>query len=213
MDTNECLSRCPISQFVARNKRREAQCAKCHPSCATCRSDGPHDCLGCSGERSLLDGRCYDTCPEHFYSTNGRCEPCVFECSSCTGPAQEHCLRCRAPLQLVGHRCQDPGNVRCSSNQYLVAAQARCAPCHPSCAICDGGQPTDCLTCASGLFLHATRCLLTCPAKYFGANGKCARCAKTCATCNGTGGSACTSCLSGFQLRKDGSCGTRCPLG
>jgi len=73
----------------------------------------------------------------------------------------------------------------CGSGTLMTPSMSGvCGPCHTSCATCNGGSSSSCLSC---------------PAGYYLASGSCLQCASPCSSCSGNAGN-CVSCVFGYGL-------------
>ena len=66
---------------------------------------------------------------------------------------------------------------------------------------CNGALNTNCLSCASGLFLYGGSCIPACPTGMWGSwDGRCYPCDSSCLTCNGAWNNNCLTCPPGRIL-------------
>lgn len=81
-----------------------------------------------------------------------------------------------------------------------------CAPCHSSCATCNGSAESQCITCRSGRFAHDGKCLNSCPDGYYADKKRqeCVACPTGCATCTTNG--FCLTCQDNWTRNKKGKC-------
>ena len=91
-----------------------------------------------------------------------------------------------------------------------------------TCATCNGGLNSQCLSCATGTFLYNGQCLSSCPNTYWAnsAANTCEPCwnsiaPNSCLKCNSPSSGSCLKCNNGFFLYPSplGQCLQRCPDG
>lgn len=104
-------------------------------------------------------------------------------CSGCTSTTV--CNQCQATFTVKA----DNSGCYCVAGKYLNVNT--CSDCDASCATCNGGTASNCLTCSS------TSTVLV--------GSTCQACHTSCKTCTGVNSNQCASCNNGFVL-SSGSC-------
>lgn len=192
------------------------KCAACSTGCNTCAGPDTDDCTSCAPQSSATTSRATNRFPLNFTpvparTTKGSCASCS---SAAPGPNPS------------AAQCTD---AICPGFYYTpapIGGSSSCQVCDPSCATCNGGNPTQCTSCPADTFLTtgstsgsgaclacgsqntATACSkANCPSRYFvptagtGGRGDCLACDGSCATCNGPASNQCTSCRTSSLLR------------
>ena len=221
----QCVNPCPDGYY---GDYATKTCLPCYTSltspytCAKCVGPFNYSCITCSTGQYLFPtsptGQCVGTCPPGYYgdNTNYHCLRCYqssagnpYSCLACTGPSSTACISCISGTFLFGSQCIDS----CPAGTWPDSATNTCRTCYQnivgpqfSCVTCNGGDPTDCLSCGSGAFLSlppAGHCVASCPNGYWADSGtnKCQGCyqnsvnpALSCLTCSGGTSNNCLSC-------------------
>ncbi|ELP84797.1 protein serine/threonine kinase, putative [Entamoeba invadens IP1] len=216
--SSSCLSCKSGKYFVAQNKT----CNDCDPNCAY-------------GYCSTVNG--CTKCIEGYFPQNYRCTKCGVTCKTCDIVStnclscyndsfieNNICITCEEGYCEVGYCLQEDGCTKCKSGYYKNGK--RCLKCDTNCLTC-GTTSTDCLSCASGLYLNdsthqcidcdsncidtSTHCTspsgcTQCKDGFYINNKRCATCDNTCYTCNGNSSSNCLSCNLGRYLKYNNNC-------
>lgn len=166
--TQTCRPTCELG--YSSNGTVNKQCAKCDPSCLTCRDNGnPGDvkqCIDCALDhpfRISLTDTCLKQCILGMYqSTNSSCSFCKAPCEGCSGTEATctSCVRSSAIPNLFVNQCID----KCP--QGYVSMDGVCTKCTSPCALCSG-TPDGCDTCdgtGGTKFVHKKKCYADCPA-------------------------------------------------
>ena len=152
------------------------------PCIANCSSCVNQVCSLCKSGFSLsASNDCLSSCPNGFYSSQGKCLPCKFPCLVCSSAVQ--CLSCGTDYSLVLGKCMR----MCPSQQYSLN-DSLCTQCAEKCLACTG--PSACSICEESYYPQA---------------GVCTQCSD-CLTCNQLGW--CLSCKQGMVLNIAGQCKT-----
>ncbi|KCV68379.1 hypothetical protein H696_05294 [Fonticula alba] len=165
------------------NAGEPGRCFACDASCGECSRPGdPKACTSCPPTRWLLDGACYEQCPEgtRLDVGNNVCQPCGLNCLLCS-------------MEGVCDACVE---------RHFAAGDGSCAVCDGSCVDCTDG--ISCTACRPGLVFLGTDaqvpslCGSSClPGQFVGA-GRCAECDASCELCAGSA-AACQVCADGFR--------------
>ncbi|CAG9320645.1 unnamed protein product [Blepharisma stoltei] len=86
-------------------------------------------------------------------------------CSVCSDYSAV-CTTCLSNAALVSSQCT------CNDSYYWDSTNQVCTPCQSSCATCDGGTSSDCLSCTGSYYLNGV-CYTTCPNGYTGSGTSC----------------------------------------
>ncbi|XP_058978156.1 furin-like protease 2 isoform X2 [Musca domestica] len=197
---NTCVSRCPPRSFP----NQGGVCWPCHESCETCAGAGQDSCLTCAPAHLHVTDLavCLQVCPEGYYENydNKTCVPCEANCGSCQD-RPDYCTSCEHHLVMHEHKCFSS----CPLHTYETE-EYNCAPCHSSCATCNGSAESQCITCRSGRFAHDGKCLNSCPDGYYADKKRqeCVACPTGCATCTTNG--FCLTCQDNWTRNKKGKC-------
>ncbi|XP_038615096.1 LOW QUALITY PROTEIN: extracellular matrix protein FRAS1 [Tachyglossus aculeatus] len=197
-----CVPTCPAGYYTGRGA-----CTKCHPSCKSCRGEGPASCSSCDEALVLSHtGRCVTACHPGYYLDEGRtCQVCDSLCRSCDSPTS--CTSCRDPAQvLLRGKCLDS----CGQQYFLDVATRTCKECHRSCSACHGPLGTDCLQCGSGQALQDGTCVPHCSPAFYRDSDTCSSCDEGCLRCCGP--RRCSLCEAPFLLQ-EGVCVPQCQQG
>ncbi|GAB1289869.1 Extracellular matrix organizing protein FRAS1 [Apodemus speciosus] len=187
----------------------------CHRSCASCSGPAAAHCIACVHPQALRQGHCLPSCGEGFYPDHGICEACHASCHTCVGPQPSHCTQCKKPeagLQVEHHSGENVPYGKCVSQcgtHFYLESTGLCEACHPSCLMCQGKSPHNCMGCGPAHVLLAGRCLARCPETHFNLEGTCTECHPSCRQCRGPLESDCVSCHPHLTL-SNGRCKTRC---
>lgn len=102
------------------------------------------------------------------------------------------------------------------TGQFGESSNGTCAHCQSSCKHCDPVQPTKCISCPEGKFIHMHQCMSAkqCPTGTYAntTSGICDDCPVGCSSCSLTSGLKCLACSEGFVMHKS-QCLMRCPEG
>ena len=129
--------------------------------CAYDYEDMELECIGCAGERTVVNGQC--ECSTGFFEKEGMCMKCGEGCQRCTYDAANdmtNCKQCAANSMPNGD-----GTCSCMSNQLLVesAGILYCQPCFKKCMTCSG-TPESCDSCVQPFVHDETNKECNCPA-------------------------------------------------
>lgn len=205
----ECTQCAPEDTFVNSNSCscQSSPCPGCHSTCLTCDGVGISSCLSCSwGVLNPPGGPGFCECPTSFYpNTPTSCLPCDINCNSCTSGAPTDCTECF--LHAVLSNGVVPSSCVCEYRHYLPSAPGDCLPCDPSCASCQDGTPSGCLSCVGNAKLSSSPSPSTCECEdgYYLA-GSCVPCHYTCKTCSNGSDSGCLACFPNATKSATGSC-------
>ena len=92
--------------------------------------------------------------------------------------------------------------VACNVDSYFISG-VECLQCDSICLTCDGGLPTNCITCAASKYLvPSNRSCVACNVNgyFISDNDECLECDPICLTCNGALSTNCLSCQPGTYL-------------
>ncbi|XP_050300640.1 furin-like protease 2 [Anthonomus grandis grandis] len=203
---NKCLASCPPNTFETNDYR----CAPCDESCETCIGGNSSQCVKCPAGKYWNEGRCVSECPAHHFSdfNQRECVECPPGCSECNAST---CISCLDDWKVnLKGRCQTQSSNKCDVDQYYD--NGICKQCHSTCDTCDGPTERACLSCASPLILHGTKCVGACENGFYHEKETqiCEPCLHTCAKC--VAKMNCTDCITGLQLQS-GECHTTCAQG
>jgi hypothetical protein len=179
-------------------------CVPCNECCATCKAEGPFDCLTCpTGFYLTSTGTCDDGEYAGLYKisvANIYSGTCVTNCNICE--SANTCQRCLTthtldkkdkktcwPHSDDGAKCGDGRFLEIDNSNYY------CHNCTASCKVCD--TDTDCCECNAGFYVET------------GSN-TCGRCPIDCDLCSGD--NKCTKCRNGFYLWDNDSKCVKCIL-
>ena len=222
LDGGQCLSTCPSGKYAD----SDGFCQTCSSTCAGC--DSGSSCTSCSPDASLfsppdLSGDiCVSVCSSgQFLPTpTADCAGCSSNCSSCSATAA-NCTSCDLAdpdhYFLYGGECL----LSCPASTYPDSGIVpQCWPCHETCATCNGGDWSDCTTCASSYpYSLGSTCVASCSG-FADADSACQPCDLTCNACSGPTASNCTTCpsylphlhvLHGTGASAAGVCYASCP--
>ncbi|KAL4441097.1 hypothetical protein ABPG74_002047 [Tetrahymena malaccensis] len=175
---------------------------QCTSNCITCGASG---CLACQASYYLYNNVCVTSCPSSTYLSNPTtCVDCNSNCKTCNSPGT------------------------CKTNEFQNKANNQCNQCDVSCLTCNGNLNTNCLSCASPLFLYSncltcnpplsfqkstSKCISTCASgQYLDVNtNKCTQCDSSCLNCIGGSKNQCVDCQSPRYYQKSTtSCELQC---
>ena len=186
-------------------------CILCTNPCNAC-SSGTF-CINCtintltSVQTYLLNGVCYDLCPDGYISnsTSLACMACTSNCATCSGTIST-CTSCISPYKLQNTSCVSS----CIADGTYIDNGTVCQPCLSPCYSCFNNT-SNCTSCTSSYYLYGNSCTKPCPQGYAGVNSKCFICTSPCDYCSGAP-SVCTTCISGYLLQSS-TCVTNCSSG
>ncbi|KAL4442386.1 hypothetical protein ABPG74_005727, partial [Tetrahymena malaccensis] len=183
----------------------KSQCAPCHYSCQTCNGPNSNNCLSCdlaSSQRTLNGNQCQ--CVTGYFDANTAvCQKCHYSCRSCDQQGPNDCLDCLANVHrnYVGSLKQ----CSCVDGFYDDPVSQSCVACDLSCQTCQGGGPSNCLTCnlsQNNRVFNTVTGLCQCIQGTFNIpnQARCGPCHYSCQDCSSsTSSSACTSCSASNQ--------------
>ena len=164
---------------------------QCDITFLTCSGPSSSNCLTCTSDKTLNNGKCAVVC-----------DPTCLTCSggSCTSCDSNHILSNGVCVTLTCDNSVSALNcTSCSSGKYLSNWQ--CLSCDSSCLTCSAGGLFDCNSCSSG--------------KYLSSKGQCSPCQNSCLTCTNGSYFDCLTCPLNHILNNDGayiSNYTQCPI-
>uniref|UniRef100_UPI00358E187A proprotein convertase subtilisin/kexin type 5-like n=1 Tax=Myxine glutinosa TaxID=7769 RepID=UPI00358E187A len=213
LEEGTCRYECQPRYFLD----RLGSCHRCPLHCEHCTNASA--CTECSFLNSLLEGRCYATCPlghfEGMGANDGHCIPCHPSCGSCSGPGVTNCEACPPHLpRLFQGQCL----AECPRGTFYGTHSADCQGCHTSCFSCTGSKATMCSVCRAGLRKDADGLCSAqpnpCPKGQFEETvmGECHPCHSVCATCDGDTAQNCLSC-GDESVMYNRTCLDSCPIG
>uniref|UniRef100_A0A8C5MTT0 Proprotein convertase subtilisin/kexin type 5 n=1 Tax=Leptobrachium leishanense TaxID=445787 RepID=A0A8C5MTT0_9ANUR len=214
---SKCVIYCEGGKYYSVVKK---DCEPCHSLCATCTGPGIDNCINCTEDNFLEDGRCVPACSNGYYLDQTRtnvykiCKKCDASCLTCSGPGDKNCSSCPDSYILEGSVCI-MGTI-CKDGEYLDASE-KCKSCDAPCVKCTGPGKDHCIGCSFTRILDEGHCVLVCPVGKYELNRQCHRCHHTCLDCVGSEPDTCTSCGDDENARKrylyDGECRYACPKG
>ncbi|XP_035235651.1 extracellular matrix protein FRAS1 isoform X1 [Anguilla anguilla] len=197
---DRCVAYCPAGSYS-----QQGACRKCHPSCESCRGEGPLSCTSCPAPSVLSpSGLCVPRCQQGYYADGGRvCQACDGQCLTCDTAGV--CASCRDPAKvLLFGECQ---YETCAHQYYLNVTTRACRECDWSCNACRGPLRTDCLQCMEGYVLQDSVCVHGCSVGSFQDGDSCLSCDAHCEQCQGPG--RCRKCQTPYALLQ-GQCVEEC---
>ncbi|CAL4077975.1 unnamed protein product, partial [Meganyctiphanes norvegica] len=202
---DNCVNHCPQGYY-----NRGGICEACEDNCERC---GVRECLQCSKEFWLQDGKCYSECQTGFYpSQNNTCEACHNSCESCQGPGVSACSSCPHYLMKHGKTCASV----CPKGTFQD--NAHCTPCHKTCAECTGNGENDCVECSADDHVlipsDGTRgkCTSICPRSFKQLEHICVVPPPACSSWHVSDPTSCHECDKGWLLQ-EGLCVETCSKG
>ena len=184
----------------------DRSCRRVTENCQQCAYDYEDmelECIGCAGERTVVNGMC--ECSAGFYEKEGMCLKCGEGCQRCVYDSandQLTCEQCAANSMPNGD-----GTCSCMANQLLVesAGILYCQPCSKKCMTCSG-TPDSCDSCVQPFVYDMANKECNCPAMtYETPSHECMPCLPNCAEC--MDGTSCERCVTGYV-----GDGTQCEL-
>lgn len=209
---NMCIEECP-SGYV---KNESNKCIKCsQDECENCMSTNIDYCTSCK-INYLLNGKCYDICPEQYYSSTNNsfnCLPCNYNCKSCL--SDDICTSCKHGYYLKDNKCIS----KCNENKIYDSDGDICITCNDkNCLDCNINNLSVCNYCKTPYLLHDNKCVDKCPSSYYSnynSNNVCTKCIENCDECDNYG--YCNVCSPNYSLYKVDSiesfCVKTCPNG
>ena len=214
---SNCISSCPSNTY----KDLYSTCQNCDSNCGNC-SHISTNCTSCNSILPLLfDGTCVSLCPSlHYYSNGSSCLACYNSCETCSGPLSMNCLTCSSSLYLYQNQCQSscPSGTLIFQGGCVTGCQggfysdgSQCLACDHTCATCNGGSSSNCLSCAYPLGLSLNQCLSVCNSGFYlnPQTLNCSMCDITCKQCQNQS-NLCLSCNTNYYLYSS-SCLITCP--
>lgn len=123
---NQCVNPCPVGYTADTGTHA---CLLCYnPACTTCNSSDYTICYICNSSTYLLNGDCYNTCPDGYYPNGGNCSLCDVSCSLCTG-SPSPCSACNATYFLYASVC----GSTCPAGYFGHTGLRQCLDCATSC--------------------------------------------------------------------------------
>ncbi|KAL4493949.1 hypothetical protein ABPG72_021966 [Tetrahymena utriculariae] len=163
-----CVQNCPSNTYQSSS----TTCLDCNSNCKTCSSSGkPNNCQSCSGTLflSTSGNTCTSNCliNEFKNTSNNKCIPCHSSCSTCSGSSNNNCLSCSGSsyFNSVIKTCEPS----CPDGTYPNSTGNICSQCDSSCATCNGGTSSNCLSCTypTRYFQpYSSQCVTKCNSKY-----------------------------------------------
>lgn len=231
IQSTTCVSTCPATRYAT-----NGTCAACISNCDVCTDN--MQCLRCSRNFVLKNGRCQATCDTYFTDRNGICTRCTNpNCQQCDSLTLSICRRCDSTFFLRNFECvNDCGNsyyststpssgnvcqpcgTNCSScrdnltctlcNDFFFLQGTICTPCMNNCRTCR--DIYNCDVCANGLVRQAGNCVTSCSPGFTLNNNQCLPCLDSnCATCDPIQTNVCVLCKSPFVLQGQ-NCSVSC---
>lgn len=162
----------------------DAVCDACDQSCLTCSGAGPNACLSCDSSlnRFLTGSSCL--CNQFFFENGtASCPPCHYSCVTCTNNTYLTCKTCNSSA----FRFLSTNSCACKQGYYDVGPQVMlCAPCDPTCLICNGPLNTNCyMFCDATKFRNLVGSQCLCVTSYYEMASFCYPCDVTCENCTG----------------------------
>jgi len=228
----ECTSCNPLKQGVVQIDSNTCQCGSGYAINETAKQCDPCDdpmCVRCDSYDSSICYECTNakigviwdppkfgcTCVSGMYKNDDRCEYCNSLCSECTGPASTQCKpkMCSQKAYPLASKnttclymCATPAD-----NLYLDSATKTCKPCKSPCRSCYE-NPTTCTTCITSYVLFNSKCLKSCPSKYYADSGVCLPCSSRCIECEKKTNYCIKGCVNPY-IFKDHACVDKCGEG
>lgn len=179
----QCLDHCPSTYYLQTNT---STCLPCDNNCLTCDYHDPSLCMTCNTGNYLLNGTCYQTCPNSYYPSTTQTKTCVACPSNCDICANEtHCTVCKTGIFFYENQCIS----NCPIKTYELANLCvKCAD--QNCVHCSSSA---CLACEASYYLFTGQCFQSCPFGLFpDLDGSCSAC--ECGSCSAYSYN-CTSCI------------------
>ncbi|EAR86683.2 bowman-birk serine protease inhibitor family protein (macronuclear) [Tetrahymena thermophila SB210] len=135
---------CPYGKF---DDGVSEMCRDCHPKCGSCQGTSDN-CTTCKGNRVNFP---VCQCPDGYYETGDFiCARCDKKCGSCS-ESPTHCLTCSG--QKI-----NPPDCSCPNQTYYDLVLNDCSRCFPTCQICTGKFPNQCLLCLPSFIMRDGMC-------------------------------------------------------
>jgi proprotein convertase subtilisin/kexin type 5 len=172
MNTSASITTCKARCLECRSMMFSFSCRWCDSRCSTCSGPEASQCLTCdrtSKYPNLQMTACVGSCSPGFYlgSGLGQCLPCFDTCLNCTSSSDTACSSCKLGYMYMAdeHRCEK----YTGKPFYRDPKTGEDRPCHPSCTMCTGPKPTDCIGCntITEVLLDDGHCVNECPAGSF----------------------------------------------
>jgi proprotein convertase subtilisin/kexin type 5 len=179
-------------------------CILCNECCATCKDEGPFECLTCpTGFYLTSTGTCDDSDYAGLYKikvANIYSSTCVTNCDVCE--SANTCEKCQTThtLDMKNKKTCWPhseDSTKCSDGRFLeiLSNNYYCHNCTANCKVCD--TKTGCCQCNVGFYVKS-------------GNNTCGRCPTDCDSCSAD--NKCTKCRNGFYLYDNDSKCVKCTL-
>ncbi|KAL7884219.1 hypothetical protein AOLI_G00069890 [Acnodon oligacanthus] len=189
-----CVTECQ------RGYPNDGECRSCTEGCASCEDSADH-CLSCDKQYILHKHTCVSHCPENYYVKDDACERCPHRCTQCERNGK--CSECAQYYFLHEGKCLDD----CPKGYFTNVQEKKCERCHDDCAVCDGPDADDCISCRyPSAVRYNGACLSSCPSNTYRDNIECRDCDRSCLTCSGPHPSSCLSCGPKMKLDANGHC-------
>ncbi|EAR95046.2 TNFR/NGFR cysteine-rich region family protein (macronuclear) [Tetrahymena thermophila SB210] len=212
LSTNQCVTQCPSGTF---NDNSNNKCSPCNTDCKTCSGPNNNQCLSCSLPKYFQksNGMCLENCNSNQFKDNGSCTDCDASCAACSGADANNCLKCSGSLFL--NQNTNTCVSSCPDSYYQNTSNNTCSKCDITCATCNGGTSSNCLTCNSQFIYQksTSKCISSCPSgQYLNTNtNNCEQCDATCLNCVGGSKNQCVDCQSPRYYQKSTtSCELQC---
>lgn len=154
-DSDECVKKCPLKQWVNTDI---GQCIPCNNACDSCFGPSSDNCLSCKNGY-FFNYHCLDKCPDGYFEDTElkECLPCSTNCLKCSH-LPNVCTKCKTDFIL-------DDNSRCIENDESLASNIIC---HESCNKCTGPLSTECLSCKKNFKFLNGKCINDkCPSDYY----------------------------------------------
>jgi hypothetical protein len=152
---NVCKDNCPDKSIKILDK-----CVKCTATrCLKCK-ENLTECLVCENNMFLLDGKCYDKCPNGYFGSNNQCFPCLPGCKECS--AIDKCNKCFEDKFLIDNNtCV----TKCPEGYAttILGDIKMCKRCTSTCKDCSAENTHQCTKCHSPLMRYKGECRANCP--------------------------------------------------